>query len=65
MEVCIINTVERFRNSKGWQIMKRSGSGYYHVFPGKMFTLDDAKKECAKNDFVIIAIGNFWKCFQG
>ena len=45
MEVCIVNTVGRFRNSKGWQIMRRSGSGYIHVFPGQMFTLDDAKKK--------------------
>ena len=65
MEVCIVNTVGRFRNSKGWQIMRRSGSGYIHVFPGKMFTLADAKKECARNNFKIIAIGDFWQCFNG
>ena len=64
MEVCIVNTVERLKNGKGWQIMKRCGSGYDHVFPGKMFTLDDAKKECAKNDFVIIAIGDLWQCLK-
>ena len=48
MEVCIVNTIERMKNGKGWQIMKRCGSGYYHVFPGKMFTLDDAKKRMCK-----------------
>lgn len=62
MEVCIVNNVERLKNGKGWQIMNRCGSGYDHVFPGKMFTLDDAKKECAKNNFTIIAIGDYWEC---
>ena len=65
MEVCIVNTVERLRNSKGWQIMKRSESGYIHIFPGKMFTLADAKYECHKNNFNVVAIGNFWQCFNG
>ena len=64
MEVCIVNTVGRFRNSKGWQIMKRIGSGYIHICPGQMFTLDDAKKECARNNFVIIAVGDFWQCLE-
>ena len=65
MEVCIVNTVERFRNSNGWQIMRRSGSGYIHIFPGQMFTLADAKTECYKNNFKIVAVGNFWQCFRG
>ena len=64
MKVCIVNTVERLKNGKGWQIMKRSGTGYDHIFPGKMFTLDDAKKECAKNNFTIIAVGDFWQCIK-
>lgn len=38
MKVCIVNTVNRFKDGKGWQIMKRAGSGYNHVFSGILYT---------------------------
>ena len=53
MEVCIVNTVGRLKNGKGWQIMRRAGSGYNHVFPGVLYTMEEA-----------VNVGDFWQCLE-
>lgn len=62
MEVCIVNTIKRLKNGEGWQIMRRCRTGYDHVFPGVLLTLDEATKICNNNSFKIIAIGDYWEC---
>ena len=62
MDVCIVHTIEWL--DKGYQIMRRSGSGFYHVYPSVLFTLDEAKAECEKCNYNIIAVGDFWQCLK-
>lgn len=64
MEVCIVNTLERLKGGKGWQIMKRSGSGYNHVFPGALYTVEEAVNICNANNYHVVAIGDFWECLK-
>ena len=64
MEVCIVNTIERLKDGKGWQIMKRAGSGYNHVFPGAMYTMEEAKNICNEKNLHVVAIGDFWECLK-
>ena len=64
MEVCIVNTIERLKDGKGWQIMKRAGSGYNHVFPGALYTMEEAANICNENNFQVVAIGDFWECLK-
>ena len=61
-DVCIVHTVEW--SEKGWQIMKRKGSGFYHVFPGVTFTLDEARNVCRDNGLDVVATGDFWHCLE-
>ena len=61
MNVCIIKQLER---EKGYQIMKQCGSGFNHVFPGKLFTLDEAKTICTQNAWTVDAIGDIWQCLK-
>lgn len=63
MDVCIVNTIERMKNGKGWQIMKRVPCGFNHVFPGILFTLDEARNVCRDHGFDIVAVGDLWQCF--
>lgn len=44
-----------------YQIMTVTKYGLNHVYPGKLFTLDEAKKECKKMKYVIHAIGDSWE----
>lgn len=64
MKVCIVNTVNRFKDGKGWQIMKRAGSGYNHVFPGILYTKKEAVNVCNNKGFQVVAIGDFWQCLE-
>ena len=43
MDVCIVHTIER--KERGWQVMKRISYGFNHVFPGVLFTLDEARRQ--------------------
>ena len=60
MEVCIID--RELNHNKKYQIMVRTWCGYNHVFQGKLFTLDEAKKVCAENGYTVIAVGDIWQC---
>lgn len=62
MDVCIVHTIERL--DKGYQIMYRVRSGFNHVCPGVLFTLDEAKAECEKYNYNIVAVGDFWQCLE-
>ena len=62
MDVCIVHTIEW--HEKGYQIMRRAESGFDHVFPGVLFTLDEAKAECAKYNYNIVAVGGMWECLE-
>ena len=61
-DVCIVHMIER--DEKGWQIMKRTRSGFNHVFPGVLFTLDEARDACRKHGFNVIATGDMWQCLE-
>lgn len=60
MNVFIINT-ER-NHEKRYQIMTAAQHGFNHVYPGKLFTLNQAIKIAGENNFNIAAIGNIWQC---
>lgn len=62
MNVCIINQ-ELYRD-KQYQIMQQCGAGFNHVYPGKLFTLEQAKEICKENNFNIVAIGTIWECIK-
>ena len=61
-DVCIVHTVEW--SEKGWQIMKRTRSGFNHVFPGVVFTLGEARNVCREHGFDVVATGDFWQCLE-
>lgn len=60
MNVSIIN--QEFNHPKRYQIMMADGFGFRHVFPGKLFTLEQAQTICKENNFTIDKIGTFYKC---
>jgi hypothetical protein len=60
MNVYIINT--KINHIKRYQIMTATQTGFNHVYPGKMFSLNDAIKLCGENDWTINAIGDIWHC---
>ncbi len=62
MQVCIVNT-ER-NHSKRYQIMVNNGTLFEHVYPGKLFTLNEAIKICGQNNYEIKAIGTMWHCLN-
>ena len=62
MQVCIINT-ER-NHQKRYQIMVNTGTLFEHIYPGKLFTLNDAIKICGENNYEIKAIGTMWHCLN-
>ena len=64
MEVCIVNTVERLKNGRGWQVMRRAGFGYNHIFPGVLYTLEEAVDICNSKGFRVVAVGDFWQCLE-
>lgn len=62
MNISIIN--QELNHPKQYQIMVFDGFGFTHIFPGKLFTLEEAKTICNKNGFTINNIGNVWECLQ-
>ena len=62
MRVCIVDT-ERSR-PRQYQIMVNTGTLFEHVFPGKLFTLNEAIKICEQNSYEIQAIGSMWHCLN-
>lgn len=62
MNVVIIN--QELNRDKQYQIMYQCGNGFNHVYPGKLFTLDEAKTICKDNNLYITSIGNIWECIK-
>ena len=60
MSVYIIN--QELRREKQYQIMVKRGSGFFHVYPGKLFTIEKAIDICSANNFTIIKTGTLWEC---
>ena len=56
--------VERKLRVMMYQIMTRANCGLNHVFVGKLFTLDDAKKVCKENGYNVLAIGDDWQVLE-
>lgn len=60
MDIYIIDT-ER-QNDNKYQIMQGSNGMFFHLFPGKLFTLEQAKNICKENNYNILKIGTMWEC---
>jgi hypothetical protein len=60
MQVFIID--QGFNHSKRFQIMTQKANCFYHVYPGKLFTLEEAKTLCKENNFNVVSIGSIWQC---
>ena len=60
MTVYIIN--RELGHDKQYQIMIKSGYGFNHVFPGKLFTISEAIRICDKNNYTIAGGGTLWEC---
>lgn len=48
-----------------YQIMGRQYAGYWHIFPGQLFTLEDAKAKCEEIGATVVAVGDEWECLKG
>ena len=60
MQVFIID--QQFNHLKRFQIMTKQNNTLFHVFPGQLFTLEQAKTICKENNFTIIKIGTIYQC---
>ena len=60
--VVIIN--RELNRDRQYQIMYQSGSGFNHVIPGNLFTLEQAKAICKENNFNVVAVGTIWECIK-
>ena len=60
MNVYIID--QELRRNAQYQIMVKRGSGFFHVYPGQLFTLEKAIDICNANNYTIIKTGTLWEC---
>ena len=60
MQVYIID--RELRTKAKYQIMVKQGSGFYHVYPGKLFTMEKAIETCSENNLTVIKTGTLWEC---
>lgn len=60
MDVYIID--QELNRAKKFQIMVKRKNAFYHIFPGELFTLEEAKSTCIENGFNVLKIGNIWQC---
>ena len=60
MNVVIIN--QELRGERKYQIMIPVECGFNHVFPGKLFTLEQAKTICNNNNYNVLKIGTIYQC---
>ena len=44
--------------------MVKSGTLFEHLYPGKLFDLNQAIKICSENNYEIEAIGTMWNCLS-
>ena len=62
MDIVIIN--QELNREQQYQIMIPYGSGFNHVYAGKLFTLEQAQEICKQNNLNITAIGTIWQCIK-
>lgn len=60
-DVCLVSR-DRDTVVYGYQIMVRSGSGFYHVYPCRVFDLNTAQAICKEFGYNVLAIGSSYKC---
>lgn len=60
MDAYIID--QELSHAKKFQVMVKRKSAFYHIFPGQLFTLEEAKNICDKNGFNVVKIGGIWQC---
>lgn len=52
------------RPSGEYQIMGRQYAGFWHIFPGQLFTLEEAKAKCEEIGATVVAVGDEWECLK-
>lgn len=57
-----VSIIKQTHHEKGYQIMIATQYGFNHVYPGKLFTLEEAKTICSTNGFNVVSIGDIWQC---
>lgn len=60
MDVYIIN--QELNRTRSFQLMVKQKNAFYHIYPGKLFTLEEARDICDKNGFNVVKIGDIWQC---
>ena len=60
MNVYIINTGRQ--NDNRYQIMTGGNGMFCHLYPGKLFTLEQATAICRENNYNVIKVGSMWEC---
>jgi hypothetical protein len=53
-----------FTHDDRYQIMYEVRSGFHHVYPGQLFTLEAAKAKAAADGLEIACIGDSWHCLS-
>ena len=57
-----VSIIKQTHHEKGYQIMIEKANCFYHVYPGKLFTLEEAKQICSTNNYNVVSIGDIWQC---
>ena len=52
------------RPSGEYQIMGRQYSGFWHIFPGHLWTLEEATAKCEEIGATVVAVGDEWECLK-
>ena len=60
MNVFIIDTERPHENR--YQIMTGGNGMFEHLYPGKLFTLEQAQTTCKENNHNVVKIGTMWQC---
>lgn len=52
------------RPSCEYQIMGIQYDGFWHIFPGQLFTLEEAKAKCEEIGATVVAVGDECECLK-
>ena len=63
--VCIIERRNFRPRAARYQVMYPVACSYNHVWPGHLFTLEDAQAFCREHDLEILATGDEWELATG
>ncbi len=65
MKNVVIIYKENSTNEKHYTILQPViGSPFKHLFPDQLFTLEEAKEICLKNNYNIKKLAHEWACFS-